>query len=132
MQARANDYDAIVVGGGHNGLVSGAYFSRAGARTVVLEAREKTGGAADTSAPFADHPEVRVSTYSDPRPVPRLQRDPRRRRRERHRGLAGLPAGAQGSGASHLERRLGLRAGERDRVVFTEAMQLARGGRRAA
>jgi phytoene dehydrogenase-like protein len=53
-----------VVGGGHNGLVSGAYFSRAGYRTVVLEAREKTGGAADTSAPFADHPDVRVSTYS--------------------------------------------------------------------
>jgi phytoene dehydrogenase-like protein len=58
------DYDAIVVGGGHNGLVCGAYFARAGARAVVLEARAKTGGAADTSAPFPDHPEIRVSTYS--------------------------------------------------------------------
>ena len=57
-------YDAIIVGGGHNGLVSGAYFARAGARTLVLEARAKTGGAADTSAPFPDHPEIRVSTYS--------------------------------------------------------------------
>jgi phytoene dehydrogenase-like protein len=57
-------YDAIVVGGGHNGLVSGAYFARSGARVVVLEAREKTGGAADTSAPFPDHPEIKVSTYS--------------------------------------------------------------------
>ena len=64
METGTNHYDVIVVGGGHNGLVSGAYFSRAGARTVVLEAREKTGGAADTSAPFADHPEIRVSTYS--------------------------------------------------------------------
>jgi phytoene dehydrogenase-like protein len=64
MKTGTNHYDVIVVGGGHNGLVSGAYFSRAGARTVVLEAREKTGGAADTSAPFADHPEIRVSTYS--------------------------------------------------------------------
>jgi len=60
----ANVYDAIIIGGGHNGLVSGAYFARDGARTVVLEARNKTGGAADTSAPFADHPEINVTTYS--------------------------------------------------------------------
>ena len=49
----SNVYDAIIIGGGHNGLTSGAYFARAGARTVVLEGRHKTGGAADTSAPFA-------------------------------------------------------------------------------
>jgi phytoene dehydrogenase-like protein len=60
----ANTYDAIIIGGGHNGLVSGAYFARDGLRTVVLEARNKTGGAADTSAPFADHPEINVTTYS--------------------------------------------------------------------
>src|SRR5213595_2524646 len=60
----ANTYDAIVIGGGHNGLTAGAYFARAGARTVVLEARGKTGGAADTSAPFADHPQINVTTYS--------------------------------------------------------------------
>jgi phytoene dehydrogenase-like protein len=60
----SNVYDAIVIGGGHNGLTSGAYFAREGARTVVLEARDKTGGAADTSAPFADHPEINVTTYS--------------------------------------------------------------------
>jgi phytoene dehydrogenase-like protein len=60
----ANTYDAIIIGGGHNGLTAGAYFARAGARTVVLEARGKTGGAADTSAPFADHPEINVTTYS--------------------------------------------------------------------
>jgi phytoene dehydrogenase-like protein len=60
----ANTYDAIIIGGGHNGLTAGAYFARAGARTVVLEARGKTGGAADTSAPFADHPEIKVTTYS--------------------------------------------------------------------
>src|SRR5881396_3890372 len=58
-----NSYDAIIIGGGHNGLVSGAYFARAGARTVVLEARHKTGGAADTSAPFPDHPDINVPTY---------------------------------------------------------------------
>jgi len=60
----ANQYDAIIIGGGHNGLIAGAYFARAGARTVVLEARHKTGGAADTSAPFPDHPEINVTTYS--------------------------------------------------------------------
>jgi len=60
----ANGYDAIIIGGGHNGLVSGAYFARDGLRAVILEARNKTGGAADTSAPFADHPEINVTTYS--------------------------------------------------------------------
>ena len=52
MREDSNRYDAIIIGGGHNGLVSGACFAREGQRTVVLEARSKTGGAADTSAPF--------------------------------------------------------------------------------
>jgi phytoene dehydrogenase-like protein len=60
----SNVYDAIIIGGGHNGLTAGAYFAREGARTVVLEARNKTGGAADTSAPFADHADINVTTYS--------------------------------------------------------------------
>ena len=57
-------YHAVVIGGGHNGLVAGAYLARAGARTLVLEARSKVGGAVDTSAPFPNHPEIKVSTYS--------------------------------------------------------------------
>ena len=57
-------YDAIVIGGGHNGLVAGAYLAKAGARTVVLEARHKTGGAAATDQPWPDAPEYRVTTLS--------------------------------------------------------------------
>jgi glycine/D-amino acid oxidase-like deaminating enzyme len=34
-----NTYDAIVIGGGHNGLISAGFFAKGGARTVVLEAR---------------------------------------------------------------------------------------------
>jgi phytoene dehydrogenase-like protein len=52
----AATWDAIVIGGGHNGLVAGAYLARAGARTVVLEARHKTGGAAATDAPWSEAP----------------------------------------------------------------------------
>src|SRR5262245_15150246 len=59
-----NVYDAIVIGGGHNGLTAGAYVARAGSGAVGRAARNKTGGAADTSAPFADHPEIGVTTYS--------------------------------------------------------------------
>ena len=60
----ADVYDAIVIGGGHNGLIAGAYLARAGANTVVLEARHKAGGAADTSQPWPDAPEFKVTTYS--------------------------------------------------------------------
>jgi phytoene dehydrogenase-like protein len=41
-------YDAIVIGGGHNGLVNGAYLARGGLRTLILERRHLVGGAAIT------------------------------------------------------------------------------------
>jgi phytoene dehydrogenase-like protein len=41
-------YDAIVIGGGHNGLVNGAYLAKAGLRTLILERRGVVGGAAIT------------------------------------------------------------------------------------
>jgi phytoene dehydrogenase-like protein len=44
-----NRYDAVVIGGGHNGLVAAAYLGKAGLRTVVLERRPSVGGAAATS-----------------------------------------------------------------------------------
>jgi phytoene dehydrogenase-like protein len=54
MAARmaATRYDAIVIGGGHNGLVSAAYLARAGKKVIVLERRHVLGGAAVTEEVF--------------------------------------------------------------------------------
>src|SRR5947207_514270 len=46
MASAGSRFDAIVVGGGHNGLVCAGYLARAGMRTLVLERREELGGAA--------------------------------------------------------------------------------------
>ena len=60
----ASGFDAIVIGGGHNGLVAAAYLARSGARTLVLEGRDAIGGAATTEAPWPDAPEFRVTRLS--------------------------------------------------------------------
>jgi phytoene dehydrogenase-like protein len=54
-------WDAVVVGGGHNGLITAAYLAKAGRRTLVVERRERVGGAADTSELA---PGVRVPTLA--------------------------------------------------------------------
>src|SRR3954453_17240273 len=73
-----NTYDAIVIGGGHNGLVAAAYLAKHGAKTVVLEKRHKTGGAADTMEPWPDDlPGVKVTTLRSVMSLmpPSIQRD---------------------------------------------------------
>ncbi|MGW5102992.1 phytoene desaturase family protein [Streptomyces sp. NPDC004100] len=56
-------YDAVIVGGGHNGLVAAAYLARAGRSVLVLERLDHTGGAAVSTRPFAGV-DARLSRYS--------------------------------------------------------------------
>jgi phytoene dehydrogenase-like protein len=53
-QLAKRDWDAIVVGGGHNGLTAAAYLARAGRSVLVLERRERLGGACTLERPFSD------------------------------------------------------------------------------
>jgi phytoene dehydrogenase-like protein len=54
-------YDAIVIGGGHNGLVAAAYLAKAGKKTLVLERRPLVGGAAVTEELY---PGFKFSVFS--------------------------------------------------------------------
>jgi phytoene dehydrogenase-like protein len=54
-------HDVAIIGGGHNGLVCAAYLARAGKRVVVLERRERVGGAAMSEEVF---PGFRFSVFS--------------------------------------------------------------------
>lgn len=56
-------YDAVVVGGGHNGLVAAAYLARAGQSVLVLERLDAPGGAAVSAEPFTGL-DARLSRYS--------------------------------------------------------------------
>ncbi len=55
----AGNYDAIIIGGGHNGLVTACYLARAGWKVLVLERRYLVGGACVTEETF---PGFKVST----------------------------------------------------------------------
>jgi len=59
MRTPDHDFDAIVIGGGHNGLVAAAYLARGGRRVLVLEASPRLGGAAATDE---ISPDYRIST----------------------------------------------------------------------
>src|SRR5947199_4748725 len=55
----AGTYDAIIIGAGHNGLVTACYLARAGKKVLVLERRPVVGGACVTEEVF---PGFKVST----------------------------------------------------------------------
>jgi phytoene dehydrogenase-like protein len=56
-------FDVVIVGGGHNGLVAATLLGRAGRSVLVLERRDHVGGAAVSGAPF-EGVDARLSRYS--------------------------------------------------------------------
>ncbi len=52
MAQHTQHYDAIIIGAGHNGLVAAGYLARAGKKVLVLEARDRVGGACTLEEPF--------------------------------------------------------------------------------
>lgn len=60
-QALSSNYDAIIVGGGHNGLICANYLAKAQKKVLVLERRYKIGGAAITEELYPGHHLSRAS-----------------------------------------------------------------------
>ncbi|MFI5420619.1 MAG: NAD(P)-binding protein, partial [Nitrososphaerales archaeon] len=54
-------YDAIVFGGGHNGLICAGYLAKYGLHTLVLEKADILGGCSITEAAFPSYPDYRMT-----------------------------------------------------------------------
>ena len=59
----AQDYDVVIVGGGHNGLVAATYLAKAGKSVIILEANPEIGGATQSVRAFPEF-DANLSRYS--------------------------------------------------------------------
>ena len=59
----AQDYDVVIVGGGHNGLVAATYLAKAGKSVIILEANPEIGGATQSVRSFPEF-DANLSRYS--------------------------------------------------------------------
>jgi phytoene dehydrogenase-like protein len=84
-----NRWDAVVIGGGHNGLVAAAYLARNGLDTLVCERRDVVGGASVSEHPFGPDYTVTSLSYVLSLLPPEITRD---LRLDRH-GLTIYPQG---------------------------------------
>ena len=86
MSAKETSFDAIVIGGGHNGLICAAYLAKAGKRVCVLERRHVLGGCATTEEIWPGY-KVSTAAYVISLLLPEIIRD----LRLKHCGLKILP-----------------------------------------
>ena len=63
MKQHHKTYNAIIIGGGHNGLVAASYLAKAGKAVLLLEANDELGGATTSVKPFPDY-DAWLSRYS--------------------------------------------------------------------
>jgi phytoene dehydrogenase-like protein len=61
--SKQDKYDAVVIGGGHNGLVAASYLAKSGLSVLLLERLDEVGGAAQSVETFTGLP-ARISRYS--------------------------------------------------------------------
>ena len=58
-----SNYDVLIVGGGHNGLVAASYLAKAGKKVLILEANHEVGGATTSEQIFPGQ-DAKLSRYS--------------------------------------------------------------------
>src|SRR5712692_10521182 len=63
MSKIRNQYDVVILGAGHNGLVAASYLARAGLSVLILEKNDYIGGATTSQKVFPDY-DARLSRYS--------------------------------------------------------------------